>query len=106
MTETDTEVEEATMRQALAVGEARPLSPATPDLVRWRDGWWTSYAFGWLRILDPHLTADLNTLARCLARAQTTTTKPPGELRADEPAASTPVQRCSVTNGPGHIGGT
>jgi hypothetical protein len=63
------EISHAQMSDAVCAGTAVPLGLGFPWVVRYLDAWWVEYEGGWLRVIDDHVTAELDDVAARLAEA-------------------------------------
>ena len=60
-------ISHAEMNAAIDEGDAAPLSQSHGRLVCYADAWWVEYEGGWLRVIDPTATQELNQVAARLA---------------------------------------
>ena len=57
------------MQNALAAGQAAPLSQTITDIVRYQSNWWLYDRDGWVPVDNEQLTANLDAAAREMAIA-------------------------------------
>jgi hypothetical protein len=62
-------ISHAEMNTAIEQGTATPLGRGHRWLVRHLDVWWVEYEGGWLHVIDPAATRDLDQVAARLAEA-------------------------------------
>jgi hypothetical protein len=59
------------MNGAVRAGTAAPLGLGFPWITWHLDAWWVEYEGGWLRVIDDHVTAELDDVASRLSEAMT-----------------------------------